>query len=77
MQIFDLVNAATSSATEGFLSYLGHFQMHWHHHASDFLECRSPFSLSQDAVNRLGNRGDRVSDSSLQKLRFSALCGPN
>ena len=24
---------------------------------------------------RLGNRGDRVSDFSLQKLRFSALCG--
>ena len=26
---------------------------------------------------RLGNRSDRVSDFSLQKLRFSALCGPN
>ena len=34
----------TGDATEGFLSYLGRFQMHWHHHASDFLECQSQFS---------------------------------
>ena len=28
-------------------------------------------------IFRLGNRSDRVSDFSLQKLRFSAPCGPN
>ena len=28
-------------------------------------------------ITRLGNRGDRVSDFSLQMLRFSAPCGPN
>ena len=35
------------------------------------------FLILSDVMNRLGNRGDRVSDFSLQKLCFSALCGPN
>ena len=36
-----------------------------------------PFNRSLSILSRLGNRGDRVSDFSLQKLRFSALRGPN
>ena len=40
-------------ATEGFLSYLGRFHMHWHHHASDFLECRSPFSQPKTLTGRV------------------------
>ena len=33
--------------------------------------------ISVATITRLGNRSARVSDFSLQKLRFSALCGPN
>ena len=38
----------------------------------------SPFvSISCSDISRLGNRSVRVSDFFLQKLHFSALCGPN
>ena len=35
------------------------------------------FQIKSCCIIRLGNRSVRVSDFSLQKLRFSASCGPN